>query len=128
MRGLNVYWKPLKLEETNDGFFLETKFIQKGNTVQFRLKNKNENATEVWRYHHFNSALNYQMKRSCMMATLRKVHKMASDQVQLKISGMAKLKEFGNLGYPVGIRKYMCSIMARDYQCLTWRYIRTTQT
>ena len=121
------YWQPLKLEETNDGLFLETNFQKIGNDVEYRLKNKNEVDTAVWRYHHYHSAMSIKLKRSCLMATLRKVHKMASNNEQLKLSGLAKLREFEKLGYPAGIRRYMCAIMARDNSNVTWRYIRSAQ-
>ena len=68
-----------------------------------------------------------QIKRSCMLATLRKIQKMASNNEQLRLSGLAKLKEFEDLGYPVGVRKYMCAILARDTSNVTWRYIRNAQ-
>ena len=61
------------------------------------------------------------------MATLRKVHKMASDSDQLLISGASKLKEFALLNYPLGIRKYMCAIMAKETSSLTWRKLRGLQ-
>ena len=62
-----------------------------------------------------------------MMATLRKVHKMATSNRMLVQSAEAKLNEFRDLGYPRGIRKYMCAILARDYSSTYWRYVRSIQ-
>ena len=67
------------------------------------------------------------MKRATLLATLRKVHRMASDSKQLAISALGKLDEFAELRYPVGIRKFMCAIMARDTSDLTWRLVRKHQ-
>ena len=39
---------------------------------------------------------------------------MASDDNELLTSALYKLEEFRPLEYPLGIRKYMCAIMARD--------------
>ena len=64
------------------------------------------------------------MKRATLLATLRKVHLMASDPEQLMASAIAKLQEFLDLRYPIGILRFMCAIMARDYSDITWRRIR----
>ena len=121
----NCYWQPLKLEKGKDNVFLETQFSSKGDT--FRLKNVNETQNNVWRYHHYHSGLDYISKRSTLLATLKKVHLHASDNKELYISAKAKLKEFQNLQYPVGVRKYMCAILARDTSNLTWRRLRRHQ-
>ena len=122
------YWPPLKLEEGAEGVFLETRYATDGATEwSYRLKNENEERLKVWRYHHYHSALPYQMKRACLMATLRKVHKMASDRGELFTSAQAKLNEFAELQYPCGIRKFMCAIMARDYSSTVWRHVRSLQ-
>ena len=52
---------------------------------------------------------------------------MASNAKQLKLSASAKLQEFARLRYPMGIRRFMCAIMARDTSDLTWRAIREQQ-
>ena len=121
------YSKPLTLEKGSDGTFLETTFESDGLNCEFRLKNANEDADKVWRYHHYESSLPYEMKRACLLATLRKVHKMASSRVQLIKSAEAKLQEFTQLQYPKGIRKFMCAIMARDSSNTAWRYVRSQQ-
>ena len=120
------YWKPLTLEQGTEGTFLETRFRTLPNGITYRLKNDNETRKTVWRYHHYYSGLPYRMKRATLMATLRKVHLMASDSEQLMVSAVAKLQEFLDLKYPVGILRFMCAIMARDYSDITWRRIRNT--
>ena len=49
---------------------------------------------------------------------------MASDPEPLMASAIAKLQEFLDLKYPIGILRFMCAIMARDYSDITWRRIR----
>jgi len=115
------YWGPLKLEGAGNDTFLENVFHKDMNRkIQFRLKNANESETRVWRYHHYRSGLDYTTKRAILMSTLRKVDRMASNAEQLQISVRAKCIEFLKLGYPKGILKYMCSIMARDTAHKTW--------
>ena len=121
------YWPPSKLEAGTQGVFLETWFETSETGIRYRLKNDNEKERKVWRYHHYYSDLPYQMKRATLLATLRKVHRMASDASQLAISALSKLDEFAQLRYPVGIRKFMCAIMARDTSDLTWRWVRKRQ-
>ena len=103
----------------------------RGGTGGFQIpaKNANEETSEpvVWRYQHFESYGAYQQKRSTMMATLRKVEKMASDGKQLLLSGSEKLLEFDRLGYPVGIRRFMCEVLYRDTGKVEWRYLRAEQ-
>ena len=123
------YWDPLKLEASKEGIFLETQFRKlEGEKLQYRLKNDNEKERTVWRYHHYLDNGNIWTKRATLMATLRKVHKMASDDKQLFISGTAKIKEFREIGYPPGVLRYMCAIMAKEESCMTWREIRNSQT
>ena len=109
------YWPPLKLEEGSGDTFLET-FFRKlpGGAITFRLKNVNEEEPKVWRYHHYLSALDYATKRGVLASTLLKVEKMASDPQQLRISALAKCTEFLQLGYPMGIIKYLCGNRARE--------------
>ena len=123
------YQEPLKLEPAPSGVFLETFYDTDGVTGwEGRLKNDNEIERKVWRYHHYESGLPYDMKRATMLATLRKVHKMASNNNMLVKSALAKLNEFRELGYPAGIRRFMCAILARDYRNTYWRYVRSLQS
>jgi len=66
-------------------------------------------------------------KRSTLAGTLSKVNVMASDDTQLFYSANEKLKEFTRLGYPVGIRKYMCHSMAFKTGNKTWYAIGKAQ-
>ena len=104
----DCYWKPLKLEDGDPGVYLETQFSNKGQS--FRIKNNNEQELRVWRYHHYNSHIDLTTKKATFLATLKKVHQMASDSQQLHISAEAKLKEFANLSYPSRIRKHQCAL------------------
>ena len=123
------YWDPLKLEPGSDGVFLETAFECTDDQITFRLKNPNEEGGEpkVWRYQHFSSYGGYSQKRATLFACLRKVHAMASDEEQLKLSALAKLREFERLAYPVGIRKFACAVLARDTECTMWWRVRAAQ-
>ena len=82
--------------------------------VETRLKNDNEFGTNIWRYHHFDSQMGYTIKRATVMATLRKVDLHASSPSQLFISAKSKISEFLRKGYPAGILRYMCSILAKE--------------
>ena len=44
------YMPPLRLEEANDGTFLETSFEVQHGRINYRLKNTNTRSKEVWRY------------------------------------------------------------------------------
>ena len=118
-----VYWNPLRLECGGEGTFLETKFDIEKDKCNFRLKNTNEGRSTnpaVWRYQHFDSYGEYMQKRSTLASTLTKVDVMASNDTQLFYSASEKLKEFKELDYPVGIRKYMCHSMAFKTENKTW--------
>ena len=109
----------------SSGTYLETTYeVANGKELIHRLKNANETESKIWRYHHYNSRLDYTTKRAILFSTLRKVHKMASNSKQLHISATAKCKEYIKLHYPVGILKYMCSIMARETANHIWLQVR----
>ena len=118
------YWKPLKLEATDNDKFLENKLSLSGGRLKYRLKNDNEQETKVWRYHDYRSRLDYTTKRGILCSTLRKVNKMASDKSQLLISGVAKCEEFLSLGYPAGILRKFCTTLAHQTDNKTWFDIR----
>ena len=120
-------WKPLKLEEGGVDTFLETKFYVQDNVAHYRLKNDNENGKKIWRYHDYSSYGSYVKKRATMFNCLRKVAKSASDEHQLFYSALAKLKEFEQLNYPVGIRRFACTILARDTGNDAWLQVRSRQ-
>jgi hypothetical protein len=118
------YWQPMKLEAGSNTRFLETEFETDGDSVQYRLKNDNAEGPNIWRYHHYKSALPYETKRATILASLRKIHMMTSDGSQRFRSAMEKLREFKRLQYPIGILRFFCAIMARDTSDLTWRQVR----
>ena len=121
----SCYWNPMSLEDASNGTYLETTYeVANGKELSHRLKNANETESKIWRYHHYNSRLDYTTKRAILFSTLRKVHKMASNSKQLHISATAKCKEYIKLHYPVGILKYMCSIMARETANHIWLQVR----
>ena len=119
------YWKPLRLEPSEPGKFLETSFFKEGNQVRFRLKNDNESASKVWRYHDYRSRLDYTTKRATIKCALRKANDMASDAEQLFISARAKCEEFLDLGYPSGILRHMCTRILYETENPTWREVRS---
>ena len=122
----NCYWDPLKLEAPpHQDAFLETSFHISNGIVETRLKNDNEFGTNIWRYHHFESQMSYTIKRATVMATLRKVDLHASSPSQLFISARSKISEFLRKGYPAGILRYMCSILAKETKKSMWYRIRT---
>jgi hypothetical protein len=55
-----------------------------------------------------------------LLAALKRVHKAASNQTRLRDSGVAKLKEFVRLQYPMNTLKYMCGVVARNYNSPIW--------
>ena len=58
------------------------------------------------------------------MATLRKVDGHASDSKQLNASAMFKIQEFLKKGYPAGIIRHMCGILAEETKKSEWIQIR----
>ena len=64
------------------------------------------------------------MKRQVVLATLKKVERMASNVDQLWKSAIPILEEFTNLGYPIGILKFMCAVVAKDTCSRVWLDIR----
>ena len=118
------YWKPLKLEEAQGNVFLETRFEANSMSLVHRLKNQNENQHAVWRYQDFRSCLPYGVKRQTLLATLKKVDRMANNEDQLWKSALPILQEFKNLRYPKGILKFMCSVTGRDHNNNIWFKIR----
>ena len=118
------YMSPLKLTDGDDGTFLETSFeVTAGNRIRYWLKNKADLSSQ-WRYSHFESHTSLTQKRSTMVATLRKVHQMASDKRKLVVSAEKKLKEFLHLKYPIGMLWKACSRIAREECEGTWITIR----
>ena len=115
------YMAPLCLEEAPEGTFLETMFRVEGGRIRFRLKNVNTGgAKKVWRYHAWDSYVPEQQKRSTLLATLKKVDCMASDEAERLESALDKLREFEDLGYPVAVRRQACRIIAEETGGMAW--------
>ena len=117
------YWPPLKLEDGEEGTFLETSFrVTRFNRIQHWLKNKNEcgEPPKVWRYAHFDSHGDFNQKRSVMMACLQKVGKMASDQHVLEKSASQKIAEFSRLRYPRKLLWSACTTMGVKSRNPAW--------
>ena len=121
------YWKPLTLEAAKENTFLETTFENHGDWFSYRCKNVNEHECQVWRYHDNGSYCSTAQKKGVIIACLRKVWEMASDDSQLWISATAKLKEFQEKGYSAPLRKHLCSILGRDTRHSMWFKIRAIQ-
>merc|ERR1712137_1276114 len=120
----DVYHSPLTLQEGSPDTFLESRFAVVGNQIVFRLKNDNEgDSTKVWRYQHYTSAGRYQTKVSTMMSNLAKVDFYASDNCQLILSAVAKLREYQRLQYPPGILRRACGSMAFKTGNASWHMI-----
>ena len=114
---------PLKLEDGGEGTFLETSFrVTKFNHIQHWLKNQNEcgEPPKVWRYAHFDSHGDFNQKRSVMMACLKKVGKMASDQHVLQKSASQKIAEFSRLRYPRKLLWSACTTMGVKSRNPAW--------
>ena len=125
----SMYKGELRLEAANESLFLETRFeITQDGVLALRLKNSNEDKriAQVWRYQHWYSATSYTLKRSILLAALKKVHKMANNEEQLRISAQAKIREFDRAGYPFGVIKYMCNIMTTTTGSHVWKNIKTS--
>ena len=119
------YWKPLKLEECAGDTFLESEFrLSKTGRLSCRLKNVNAHGLKVWRYHSYTSGLDYATKRATLLGTLKKVDRMASDANERIPSALDKCREFLSLGYPVGILRYMCGLLAAETGHKEWLRIK----
>ena len=108
------YMPPLRLEEANDGTFLETSFEVQHGRINYRLKNTNTRSKEVWRYHSFDSYATFGQKKSTMIAALKKVDYFASDNSERMVSAIHKLREFKNLDYPNALRREVCEILMQE--------------
>jgi hypothetical protein len=108
---VNCYHPPLELKFARsecypshppapvvDDTFLETTFRVEGGRIRHWLKNDNprDGPTRVWRYHHFASYCSYEQKRATLMACMKKVHAMASDESVLHVSALQSWKSFAD--------------------------------
>ena len=120
------YLPPLKLEKGGDDIFLETQFEIKNNRLRYWLKNENQAGVppKVWRYSHISCYTPFELKKKTMMATLRKVHKMASDTYALKKSAQQKIAEFIRLKYPIKTLWTACTTMGVTTRDTAWFKVR----
>ena len=122
------YMKPLKLEPAAEGVFLESEFEIKGGRIAYRLKNANAGAEyKVWRYQPIDSYVPESQKMRVLVATLKKVEVMASDDAQRVRSGLYKLREFASLGYPKAMRAAACFRVGADTNNVAWKMIAMMQ-
>jgi len=122
------YMPPLNLEEAEEGTFLETSFTIDHGQLRYRLKNVNAGgAKRVWRYHSFGSYAPTAQKRSTMIATLKKVDFMASDDFERFESARDKLREFADLGYPAGMRREACGVLIKERPSVAWAIVGAMQ-
>jgi hypothetical protein len=86
--------------------------------IGLRNNNKINQPQTIWRYAHFHSYMPFDMKKSIMMACLKKTDKMASDSKILYQSGFQKICEYLNLllGLP---GKHVCY----GQHALRWLFI-----
>ena len=123
----NGYTSPLKLEDGKPNTFLESTFeITNDNTIRHWLKNDNEQGAPptIWRYSHFNSYATFESKKAILIATLKKLDKMSSDQQSLLNSAVQKLSEFIDLNYPAKLIWTACTTLAVTTRDTTWFKIR----
>ena len=81
---------------------------------------------KVWRYQHFHSHTPYAQKRALLTARLRKVQQMASDPDMLYQSGLAKVREFQAIRYPIPMLRAACNYLAASTGEHTWLNVRDT--
>ena len=121
------YLPPLKLENARDDTFLETTFkVTESNSIRYWLKNDNDigKPQRIWRYAHFDSAMNFMQKKSILQACLKKIDRMASDAPALYDSAITKLSEFWHLDYPDKMLWSACTTMGVCTRDPTWFDIR----
>ena len=123
----DCYFPPLRLEPGADDIFLETQFrIVGGRRVRHWLKNENRpgEPPKIWRYAHWGCQSSIEQKKATLMACLRKVDKMASDQHALASSAWQKLAEFIRLGYPLKVLWNACTTLAVRTRRPQWFQVR----
>lgn len=119
------YWPPLTLEDAKEATFLETTFeLTRDGRLAYWLKNDNTDGRKIWRYQHYRSHAPFAQKKALVIASLRKVHKMASDKRRLYESAIAKLREFIALSYPLSLLKAVCNLLGFTTGERTWVTIR----
>ena len=90
--------------------------------LEHRLKNKNAGRDEplVWKYHAYDSYVPHLQKVGVLIGVLKKIHEMASDDRQLRISINDKINEFEKLQYPRKVLRLACFRMYGTTAHTTW--------
>ena len=98
----------------------------KNNKFRYWLKNQNEigKPAKVWRYSHFHSDGSYQIKHGVLMAVLKKIQKMSSDDEAIYQSALQKLYEFYTLKYPYKMLWGACTTMGVNTRQGIWFEVR----
>ena len=118
-------YETLKLEEGNDGTFLETRYWKLGNKIQYKLKNDNEKEQgKTWRYQHWHSNVPFMQKRATLTACLRKVQQQASAPAAMGTSALDKIAEFRRLRYPESVLWKACNYLGASSGNRTWITVR----
>ena len=126
-KNVRIYEGDLRLETTTPFTFLETWLeVNTQGKITYRLKNDNEwcSVPKVWRYQHWHSGASYTLKRGILLATLKKVDRMASDPSQLFISATEKIREFFHKQYPPGTIGFACNVMYNTTGNWMWKRIK----
>ena len=108
-------------------FSPETTFeITESNTIRYWLKNENTPGLppKTWRYAHFDSYATIASKKAVVVATLRKLGKMASHDYILVRSAVQKLHEFQRLQYPPALLRAACNNLAVTTRNTAWFRVR----
>ena len=121
------YKEPLTLTDAKDSTFLETTFSITDNKFRYWLKNENSvvQPHTIWRYQHFASATAFQQKRAVIMACMKKIQLLTSDQSALYSSATQKLAEFARLQYPISVLRGACTYMAATTAEYAWIRVRS---
>ena len=118
-------YETLKLEEGNDGTFLETRYWKLNNRIRYRLKNDNEKGDQkIWRYQHWHSNVPFIQKRATLKACLRKVQQQASDPAAMGTSALEKITEFRRIRYPESVLWKACNYLGASSGNRTWITVR----
>ena len=62
-----------------------------------------------------------------MIATLKKVDFMASDEFERFESARDKLRDFADLGYPAGMRREACGVLIKERPSVAWAIVGAMQ-